>query len=350
MPLFTTPGTAITAGTITETQFSNTVDFGGPKISSILVTNSSYVATGSNTVSTAGGYIKAIGTGFVTGCTVVVNSNIASSVSFVNSTEVRAQLPATVDGTYMMYLTNPDGGVALRLNAITYLTPDTIIDYLVIAGGGGGGYAYGGGGGAGGLLSSTGLTITGAVTLTILVGAGGAPDTDGANSSISGSGISTITAIGGGGGRVNTNSGSGGSGGGASNAMFGSTGNKGLGTAGPPRQGYDGGDGGYYYGGGGGGAGAVGSSSGTGGIGANSSITGSSVTYAGGGGGGAQSRYGGSGSSSGFPRQAGPQESVAGTAGCAVGLLREVRNRVPSDLPTRRDQRLAGAISRWEAL
>lgn len=120
MPLFTTPGTAITAGTITETQFSNTVDFGGPKISSILVTNSSYVATGSNTVSTAGGYIKAIGTGFVTGCTVVVNSNIASSVSFVNSTEVRAQLPATVDGTYMMYLTNPDGGVALKINGITF--------------------------------------------------------------------------------------------------------------------------------------------------------------------------------------------------------------------------------------
>jgi hypothetical protein len=119
MPLFTTPGTAITAGTITATQFSNTVDFGGPKISSILVTDSSYVTIGGN-VSTAGGYIKTIGTGFVTGCTVVVNSNIATSVTFVSSTEVRAQLPATVAGSYFIYLTNPDGGVALKINGITF--------------------------------------------------------------------------------------------------------------------------------------------------------------------------------------------------------------------------------------
>ena len=120
MPSYTTPGTAITAGTITATQLVGSFDiYAVPKITSILVTNSSYATIGGN-VSTAGGYIKAIGVGFVTGCTVVVNSNIATSVSFVSSTEVRAQLPANPAGTYMIYLTNPDGGVALKINGITF--------------------------------------------------------------------------------------------------------------------------------------------------------------------------------------------------------------------------------------
>jgi len=120
MPSFTTPGTAITAGTITATQLVGSFDiYAVPKITSILVTNSSYATIGGN-VSTAGGYIKAIGVGFVTGCTVVVNSNIATSVSFVSSTEVRAQLSAMSAGTYIIYLSNSDGGVAIRVNAITF--------------------------------------------------------------------------------------------------------------------------------------------------------------------------------------------------------------------------------------
>ena len=138
-------------------------------------------------------------------------------------------------------------------------------------------------------------------TVTVLVGAGGAGGTS-SNQGVSGqlSSLTTvpnIVAIGGGGGGSYTaaptglNGGSGG--GGASSESI--PGTAGLGTAGPPRQGYDGGAG-YvrvgYSAGGGGGAGAVGNPStqngnaGAGGIGASSSISGTSTYYAGGGGGG----------------------------------------------------------------
>ncbi len=39
-------------------------EFSGPKITSITVTNSSYVATGATTISTSGGYVQIVGTSF----------------------------------------------------------------------------------------------------------------------------------------------------------------------------------------------------------------------------------------------------------------------------------------------
>ena len=174
--------------------------------------------------------------------------------------------------------------------------PQTI-DYLVVAGGGSGaGYGTavsGAGGGAGGLLSSS-VAITSGATYTIAIGAGGTGTgvglngigNNGANSSISGTGISVTSIGGGGGGFFGQSAGSGGSGGGTTGATGGGT--PGTGTAGPPRQGYNGalGTGNLgsnpCTGGGGGGAGAA-ASGGTGGTGVASSISGSSVTYASGG-------------------------------------------------------------------
>ncbi len=91
-----------------------------PKITNIQVTDSSYVVLDDTAVDTAGGYIKITGTDFVSGCTVLIGSTPASSVTFVSSTEVRAQVPATSAGTYVVYLVNPDGGVAIRVNGITF--------------------------------------------------------------------------------------------------------------------------------------------------------------------------------------------------------------------------------------
>jgi hypothetical protein len=91
-----------------------------PKFSNIQVTNSSYTVQGASTVSTAGGYVKITGSNFVTGCNVLVNQTTATSVTFVSSTEVRAQLPATTAGTYIVYLVNPDGAVAIRVPGITF--------------------------------------------------------------------------------------------------------------------------------------------------------------------------------------------------------------------------------------
>jgi hypothetical protein len=40
-------------------------------------------------------------------------------VSFISSTELRVTVPALVAGTYILYVTNPDGSTAIRVNALT---------------------------------------------------------------------------------------------------------------------------------------------------------------------------------------------------------------------------------------
>jgi len=199
-------------------------------------------------------------------------------------------------------------------------TSSVSVSYLAVAGGGGGGTGQsastvgnGGGGGAGGLLTgTTSLVINGVYP--VVVGAGGNAGTPGVNS---GSGANStafgVTATGGGaGGSYNGNNGqTGGSGGGA-----GYGGTAGSGTSG---QGYAGGAGNTagspYQAGGGGGAGAVGTN-GPGGIGVQSSITGSSVYYAGGGAGGNGSNVTGSSGGSGGGGTGG-YGTTAGTAGTA---------------------------------
>jgi hypothetical protein len=92
----------------------------GPKITNIFVTNNSYTNLDDTAVDIAGGYIKIVGTGFATGCQVLINNTAATSVTFISATEVRAQLPATAAGTYVVYLVNSDGGVAIRFNGVTF--------------------------------------------------------------------------------------------------------------------------------------------------------------------------------------------------------------------------------------
>lgn len=91
-----------------------------PKITNIQVTDSSYTVLDDTAVDTAGGYIKITGTGFASGCNVLINQTPATSVTFVSSTEVRAQVPATTAGTYIVYLVNSTGSVAIRVPGITF--------------------------------------------------------------------------------------------------------------------------------------------------------------------------------------------------------------------------------------
>ncbi|WP_339874114.1 glycine-rich domain-containing protein [uncultured Brevundimonas sp.] len=199
---------------------------------------------------------------------------------------------------------------------VSETTTENTVGYMVVAGGGGGGTFHGGGGGAGGFREGRNVPIdnftasplvanapTNAITISatsypITVGAGGAgaptspdcgtPSTDGSNSV-----FSSITSTGGGGGGSQlTDAGhTGGSGGGGT---YGGGVAGGAGNTPPtsPSQGETGGTG-YpgspYNGGGGGGATQTGRNAGcaaTGGAGATTSISASSVAYAGGGGGG----------------------------------------------------------------
>lgn len=98
---------------------------GGPKISSIAITDSSYTVLDDTAVDVAGGYIKITGSGFASGCQVLIGTVPTTSVTFVSATEVRAQVPANTAGTYIVYLVNSDGGTAIRVNGITFSTTPT---------------------------------------------------------------------------------------------------------------------------------------------------------------------------------------------------------------------------------
>jgi len=102
-----------------------TIEAGSPKMSSIIVTDSSYNNLDDTAVALEGGYIKIIGSGFASGCSVLIGNVPATSTTFISSTEVRAQVPATSAGTYIVYLVNTDGGTAIRVNGITFSSTPT---------------------------------------------------------------------------------------------------------------------------------------------------------------------------------------------------------------------------------
>ena len=238
----------------------------------------------------------------------------------------------TTDHTMEVYAST--GWKVLKEGGNAIVIPLTV-DYLVVAGGGGGGPGYqAAGGGAGGFRTSFGtgninggltavestLTLAVATSYTVTIGApgaGGAGSNPSAGRGATGSssffsdGNTTfeILTIGGGGGASYNNYGQGGlsnsgspggSGGGAApyNAAIG-VGNGGIRVT-TPVQGFNGGNATNYldpyFGGGGGGAGGVGqeangANTGNGGVGLQSSITGSSTFYAAGGAGGAYYSY-----------------------------------------------------------
>jgi hypothetical protein len=225
---------------------------------------------------------------------VVFISFVSADLPYVSVTGTGNFLSTKGANTIATFITNGD--------FIISNTPKLQVQALVVAGGGAGGstdYGSGqpaGGGGAGGVLYNENLEITYGVH-TITVGAGGASagrayaaGGDGQNSSID----SIAIAIGGGGGgKGNTGNGSigrnGGSGGGG--GLIGPF----SGGVGIPAQGHSGKASlsGTIYAGGGGGAGQE-ATSGTGGNGFTTSISGTSTTYGGGGGAG-DGYYGGTG-------------------------------------------------------
>lgn len=254
--------------------------------------------------------------------------------------------PADADCTNCTTGTDDEDTVVIFESGTGTFTPPsniTNIEYLVVAGGGGGGGLSGGGGvrgagggGAGGMLTGT-MNVTPGNTMAVSVGAGGNGGTGGTKGGNGGNSyLGSVTATGGGGGASTgtDNSGrDGGSGGGGRD--FGGDGGAGL-----DDQGNDGGDG-NLGGGGGGGAGGTGTDGdfgfgnvgGAGGDGQDSTITGTSITYAIGGdggdyefGGGAR-RAGGPGApnrgnggegASGSNRGGGPVEGGAGGSGIVV--------------------------------
>jgi len=94
-----------------------------PTISNVQVTDSSYTTTGVNVLDPAAvSYIKITGTNFSAGSQVFIESSPATTVTFVSSTQLNVVLPSKSSGTYIIYVVNTDGSVAIRINAVTYST------------------------------------------------------------------------------------------------------------------------------------------------------------------------------------------------------------------------------------
>jgi hypothetical protein len=91
----------------------------GPKITTIQVANSTYVATGGSTISTTGGYAIINGSNFLSNVNVIIGNALASTVIFVSSIRINIQVPALAVGNYIVYVTNTDNGaVAVKPNGI----------------------------------------------------------------------------------------------------------------------------------------------------------------------------------------------------------------------------------------
>jgi len=118
-------GNQITSYTINTEQLSNTATAAfaktlAPKIVYANVTNSSYAVLDDTAVNVGGGYIVISGAEFQSGAQVLIDTTLASSVTYVNSTFLQAQVPAKSAASYNLYVVNPDGGTGLKVAGITY--------------------------------------------------------------------------------------------------------------------------------------------------------------------------------------------------------------------------------------
>lgn len=91
-----------------------------PKISNVQIADSSWTVLDDTAADTTSAYVLINGTAFVTGCSVLLNTQSATSVTYVNQTQLRVVANNFAAGTYIVYVVNPDGGTALRVNGLTF--------------------------------------------------------------------------------------------------------------------------------------------------------------------------------------------------------------------------------------
>jgi hypothetical protein len=91
-----------------------------PKILYANVASNTYSVLDDTAVNVGGGFIVVTGAEFQSGAQVLIDTTLASSVTYVNSTTLRAQVPAKSASSYNLYVVNPDGGTGLKVAGITY--------------------------------------------------------------------------------------------------------------------------------------------------------------------------------------------------------------------------------------
>lgn len=118
----TTNVVKIAPATATTVAGGGTLGAGGSSVSitAVYVTDSSYNVLDDTALSTSGGYIKVIGSGFATGCILYAGGTAALSTTYISSTELRAQLGPAASNRLHVYVVNPDSSGAIYLTGILY--------------------------------------------------------------------------------------------------------------------------------------------------------------------------------------------------------------------------------------
>ena len=108
----------ITNNTITVTQLAAGIV--SPKVTSIAITDSSYNVLDDTAANTTGGYIQITGSNFSSNSQVIIGTNNATSVTYVNTSTIRAQVPSAAAASYPVYVIDGNtGATAIKVNGLT---------------------------------------------------------------------------------------------------------------------------------------------------------------------------------------------------------------------------------------
>jgi hypothetical protein len=87
-------------------------------VDAVYVTDSNFNILDDTALSSAGGFLKIIGTGFKSGAVAYIQGVPATSTVVTSSTELRVTTPALTSGTLQVYVVNPDNTVGIRISGI----------------------------------------------------------------------------------------------------------------------------------------------------------------------------------------------------------------------------------------
>jgi hypothetical protein len=80
-----------------------------------------YTPNGDTAADTAGNQtIVIVGSGFLNGCTLVLDNTTISPVTFLSDDKIAFTSPAKASGTYVIYVSNPNGGTAILAPGLVY--------------------------------------------------------------------------------------------------------------------------------------------------------------------------------------------------------------------------------------
>lgn len=100
---------------------SNNIDFGELQVAGAPAINSFAYPAGRSSINlNEPTRVRVFGSNFVLGCTVRVGDDVASVVSYINSTELSFEAPFLPVGSYRLMVVNPDGQYAVKLPGLIY--------------------------------------------------------------------------------------------------------------------------------------------------------------------------------------------------------------------------------------